>query len=174
MVLPKSDRVPGIVTAGLETVAIRMPDHLIALDLIRQSGTAIAAPSANRFGYISPTRAVHVRDQIGDRVEMIIDGGDCAVGVESTILKLDDEGALILRPGGTPIEEIEALIGPVVVAPASDGDLESPGRLPSHYAPSVPLRIVENNQDIDFKNFKPPVQGYFCCNFLFLLPKWFT
>lgn len=152
MVVQKSDGVPGIVTAGLETVAIRMPDHLIALDLIRQSGTAIAAPSANRFGYISPTRALHVRDQLGDRVDMIIDGGDCAVGVESTILKLHDGGAVILRPGGTPVEEIEAMIGPVSIAPDAEGDPESPGRLPSHYAPSVPLRIVETPHDIDFKN----------------------
>ncbi len=150
MVLPKSEKVPDIVTAGLETVAIRMPDHLIALDLIRQSGTAIAAPSANRFGYISPTRALHVRDQIGDRVDMIIDGGDCTVGVESTILKLDDGEVVVLRPGGTPVEEIEAVIGPVTIAPDAEGDPEAPGRLPSHYAPSVPLRLVESINDIDF------------------------
>ncbi len=150
LVMPKSERVPGIVTAGLDTVAIRMPDHLIALDLIRQSGTPIAAPSANRFGYISPTKAVHVRDQLGGRVDMIIDGGDCTVGVESTILKLEEDGAVILRPGGTPIEEIEAVIGPVRNAPAADGDPESPGRLPSHYAPSIPVRLAGSLREIDF------------------------
>ena len=116
LIMPRSERVPDIVTAGLDTVAVRMPDHLIALELIRSSGTPIAAPSANRFGYISPTKAAHVLDQLGERVDMIIDGGDCSVGVESTIIKLDEGRNVILRPGGLPVEEIEAVIGPVAMA----------------------------------------------------------
>lgn len=150
MVLPKHEFVPDIVTAGLDTVAIRMPDHLIAHDLIMMSGTPIAAPSANRFGYISPTKAVHVLEQLGDRVDMIIDGGDCAVGVESTIIRLTDERSVILRPGGVPVEEIEAIIGPVETAPGAEAKPESPGQLPSHYSPSIPVYLAGGIREIDF------------------------
>lgn len=150
LVLPKNERVPDIVTAGLGTVAIRMPDHLIALDLIIRAGTPIAAPSANRFGYISPTTAAHVMEQLGDRVDMIIDGGDCTVGVESTIIKLDDEKNIILRPGGVPREEIESIIGPVEIATDIEGDPEAPGRLPYHYSPTIPVLLVETIREIDF------------------------
>jgi len=150
LVVPKSERVPDIVTAGLDTVAVRMPDHLIALDLIKGSGTPIAAPSANRFGYISPTKAAHVLEQIGDRVDMIIDGGGCSVGVESTIIKIDGDRSVVLRPGGVPIEEIEAMIGPVETAPETAGDPESPGRLPSHYSPRIPVFLASGIRDIDF------------------------
>jgi len=150
MVMPRSERVPDIVTAGLNTVAVRMPDHLIALELIRSSGTPIAAPSANRFGYISPTKAAHVLDQLGERVDMIIDGGDCSVGVESTIIKLDEGRNVILRPGGVPVEEIEAVIGPVTMAAPSAGNPEAPGQLPSHYSPSIPVRLADGIASIDF------------------------
>ncbi len=150
MVMPRSGRVPDIVTAGLDTVAIRMPDHLIALELIRLSGTPIAAPSANRFGYISPTKAAHVLEQLGERVDMIIDGGPCSVGVESTIIKLDEGRNVILRPGGVPIEEIEAIIGPVEMASSSGDNPEAPGQLPSHYSPSIPVRLAERAGSIDF------------------------
>ncbi len=150
LVLPKHELVPDIVTAGLDTVAIRMPDHLIARDLIMGSGTPIAAPSANRFGYISPTKATHVLDQLGDRVDMIIDGGGCAVGVESTIIKLDGDRSVILRPGGVPIEEIEAVIGPVERGSLAAKGPEAPGQLPSHYSPSIPVYLVESVREIDF------------------------
>jgi L-threonylcarbamoyladenylate synthase len=150
MVLQKNGLVPDIVTAGLDTVALRMPDHLIARDLIMGSGTPIAAPSANRFGYISPTKASHVLDQLGDRVDMIIDGGDCAVGVESTIIKLTGERSVILRPGGVPIEEIEAVIGPVERGPEAVKGPEAPGQLPSHYSPSIPVYLAGSIREIDF------------------------
>ncbi|MBN2160795.1 MAG: threonylcarbamoyl-AMP synthase [Spirochaetes bacterium] len=150
LVLPKREGVPGIVTAGLDTVAIRMPDHLIALDLIKRSGCPIAAPSANRFGYISPTKAAHVLEQLGDRVDMIIDGGDCSVGVESTIVKLTEERSVILRPGGVPVEEIEALIGHVEMGAASAAGPEAPGQLPVHYSPSIPVHLADRGRDIDF------------------------
>lgn len=149
MVLPKHERVPEIVTAGLPTVAVRMPDHLIAQDLIRRADTPIAAPSANRFGHLSPTRAEHVLAQLGDRVDMIIDGGDCPVGVESTIVKIEEDVCLLLRPGGVPVEDIEAVVGPLIRPPETDTP-ESPGRLPSHYAPSVPVIIAESAERIDF------------------------
>lgn len=164
MVLPKNDLVPDIVTAGLDTVAVRMPDHLIARDLIIGSGTPIAAPSANRFGYISPTKAAHVLDQLGDRVDMIIDGGDCAVGVESTIIKLVGDRSVILRPGGVPVEEIEAVIGPVERGPEAMKGPEAPGQLPSHYSPSIPVYLAASIREIDFSKddagyllFKKPV-----------------
>ncbi len=150
LVLPKHGLVPDIVTAGLDTVAIRMPDHLIARDLIIGSGTPIAAPSANRFGYISPTKASHVLDQMGDRVDMIIDGGDCAVGVESTIIKLDGERSVILRPGGVPVEEIESVIGPVERGALAAQGPEAPGQLPSHYSPSISVYLAESIRQIDF------------------------
>ena len=150
LVLPKHTAVPGIVTAGLDSVALRMPDHLIALDLIRRSGTPIAAPSANRFGYLSPTRAGHVLEQLGERVDMIIDGGDCAVGIESTIVKLTEGASIILRHGGIPAEEIEALIGPVKMDHDTAKNPEAPGQMPHHYSPSVPVELAAGIRQIDF------------------------
>ncbi|MCL0069683.1 L-threonylcarbamoyladenylate synthase, partial [Dehalococcoidia bacterium] len=111
IVLPKRPEVPHIVTAGLPTVAVRLPSHPVALSLIREARTPIAAPSANPFGYLSPTTAEHVREQLGDGIEIILDGGSCPVGVESTIIALYEEEPLLLRPGGTPLEEIERVIG---------------------------------------------------------------
>jgi L-threonylcarbamoyladenylate synthase len=151
MVLPKSDTVPGIVTAGLDTVAIRMPNHLIAIDLIKRSGTPIAAPSANPFGYLSPTCAEHVLEQLGDRPDMILDGGECIVGVESTIIKIEGDRALLLRPGGIPRGEIESLIGPVEASEDLPDDPEAPGQLSRHYSPGVPLRIVDSIDRMDLE-----------------------
>ena len=116
-VLPKKDEVPGIVTAGLPSVAIRMPDHPMALTLIKESGCPIAAPSANLFGYLSSTTAEHVRDQLCDQVDLILDGGPCPVGVESTIVSFLEEKPRLLRPGGVSLEEIETIIGSVVTSP---------------------------------------------------------
>ncbi|MFN0056181.1 MAG: L-threonylcarbamoyladenylate synthase [Planctomycetales bacterium] len=143
LVLPKSALVPDLVTAGCPTVALRIPDHPVALELLRVAGIPVAAPSANLFGRISPTTAAHVADQLGDRIDLILDGGPCRVGVESTVLNLAGEVATLLRPGGTPLEEIERLIGRVQIGnseslPPSSG-LASPGTLPQHYAPRTPL-----------------------------------
>ena len=150
LVLRKRDTIPGIVTAGLPTVGIRVPDHPVALALLHAAGVPIAAPSANRFGGLSPTRAEHVRRQLGERIGLILDGGPSRVGVESTVLAVDPDGARLLRPGGTPLEAIEAEIGRVQVAPAAaigpgvdEGRAaESPGSSAAHYAPSVPLEVV--------------------------------
>jgi L-threonylcarbamoyladenylate synthase len=133
-----SDRV----TAGLPTVGVRMPRHPLALDLIRQAGVPVAAPSANPFGRTSPTKAQHVASHLGGQVDAILDGGPCAVGVESTILSFAEERPLVLRLGGLALEEIEAAIGPVRLAPATDDVPLAPGRLLRHYAPQTPLGLV--------------------------------
>ncbi|HSV97343.1 MAG TPA: L-threonylcarbamoyladenylate synthase [Spirochaetota bacterium] len=142
LVLEKKEIVPDIVTAGLPTVAVRMPAHPVALELIVRTGRPIAAPSANPFGYISPTIAGHVVAQIGDSVDMILDGGQCAVGLESTILRIDEERAFLLRPGGLAIEEIENLIGRVDDASGPNAIPQAPGQTTSHYSPRTPVRIV--------------------------------
>lgn len=140
--LPKTDRVPDLVTSGLDTVAVRMPAHPMALELLRSLEFPLSAPSANPFGYVSPTTAQHVADQLGDKIPYILDGGPCTVGLESTIIGWEAETKrwLLYRPGGTPIAGIEAVIGKVGVAqkqllPAS------PGMLESHYAPNKPLHV---------------------------------
>ncbi len=143
LVLYKTDRIPPIVTAGLPTVAIRVPHHPAALDLIRASDRAIAAPSANPFGYISPTQASHVMDQLGDAVDLILDGGPCTVGVESTILSLAGPFPVILRAGGTAIEDLEELLGPLLRFTGDASRPESPGQLSRHYATLTPLEILE-------------------------------
>ena len=141
LILPKKRIIPGIVTAGMPTVALRMPAHPAALELIHRAGKPIAAPSANPFGRISPTTAEHVLEQLGDSADLIIDGGRCTVGVESTIVSLTGERPLLLRAGGTPAEEIEEVLGPLDSPVHSSGPPESPGRLDSHYAPKTPFYL---------------------------------
>ncbi len=147
LVLPKSPQVPDIVTAGNHTVAIRMPANPWALELIRLAGVPIAAPSANRFGRTSPTTARHVQDQLSGHYDVLIDGGACRVGIESTVLSLVGKRPVLLRPGGVAPDDIEALIGPVqhgYAAKATGDKLASPGLMPKHYAPSTPLVVVED------------------------------
>jgi L-threonylcarbamoyladenylate synthase len=144
LILPKKKEVPDLATSGLATVAVRLPDHPAARKLVSLSTGAVAAPSANPFGYLSPTRAEHVLEQLGGRVDLVIDGGPSRVGLESTVLDLCG-APRILRPGGTAREDIEALIGPA--PPAGPGDAgpgggpRSPGQLESHYAPRSPLLV---------------------------------
>ena len=145
VVLRKLPVIPEIATAGLDTVGLRVPDHPVALRLIAEAGVPIAAPSANRFGGLSPTRAEHVRRQLGDRIALILDGGPSRIGVESTVVLLARGRAVLLRPGGLPTEAIEAEIGPLEPAGAErDGDrpARSPGMSLIHYAPTVPLEIA--------------------------------
>lgn len=144
LVLEKQTVVPDIVTAGLPTVAIRVPAHPVALALLRAAGCPIAAPSANPFGRISPTTAEHVREQLGDKVDLILDGGPCRVGVESTVLSLVETTPVLLRHGGVPVEELEAVIGPIAIgnSSADDAPQQGPGMLTQHYAPRTPLEIV--------------------------------
>ena len=129
-----------LVSAGLETVALRAPKSLIARQIIEKSGRPLAAPSANRSGSISPTQAEHVRDSLGRRVRLIFDGGACSVGIESTIIKVDGDRAVLLRPGGLPRADIERIVGMPLEAPAA-ASIEAPGMLSSHYAPNARLRL---------------------------------
>lgn len=145
LVLPKAPRVPDIVTAGLPTVAVRMPDHPLALALIRETGAPLAAPSANPFGRISPTTADHVRQQLGQEIDMVLDGGPCRVGIESTIVSLAGDRPTLLRAGGLPKEDIEAVVGPVTQAKASPDRPTAPGQLAHHYAPRTPLMFRSRN-----------------------------
>jgi L-threonylcarbamoyladenylate synthase len=143
LVLPRQPVVPDLVTAGLDSVAVRVPDHPAALALLRAADTPVAAPSANPFGYVSPSTVEHVIDQLGDRVDLVLDGGPCRVGVESTILALHTEAPTLLRPGGVTKEELEEALGrKIAVAPSTDRPI-APGQLSRHYATRTPLRILE-------------------------------
>ena len=146
LVLRRHQRIPLVVTAGLETVGIRVPAHPLAQMLLRQAGVPIAAPSANRFTELSPTTAEHVRGSLGQRVDCVLDGGPSAVGLESTVLSLADKRPCLLRPGMVSKEDIEAVIGPVVAgAPPEPGAAHaSPGQHPRHYSPRTPLVIVSD------------------------------
>ena len=146
LVLPRAKESPValLATAGLDTVAVRAPAHPLAQALIRAVGRPLAAPSANRSGAVSPTRAEHVVQSLGDRVRMILDGGPCQVGLESTVLDLTTAPPTLLRPGGATREAIEAVIGPIAVSdaiPSGDSARKSPGQLASHYAPQRPVRL---------------------------------
>jgi L-threonylcarbamoyladenylate synthase len=149
LVMPKTNRVPDLVTAGLSTVGVRMPAHPPALALLRRATVPIAAPSANLFGHVSPTTAQHVAEQLGSRVDYILDGGACAVGVESTIIDVSGRQPTLLRPGGLAIEKLETQIGPIALpdlTPAENEPQLSPGRLSRHYATRTPLVIAEGNE----------------------------
>ncbi len=144
LVLPKKRIVPDIVTSGNPTVAIRMPNHPVALQLIEASGTPIAAPSANRFGHLSPTEAKHVKKYIGPKVDIILDGGKCSVGVESTIIQFHENELYLLRPGGLAKEEIEKEIGKIKIGKSAKNKPTAPGQLPFHYSPNTTLRFYSD------------------------------
>jgi L-threonylcarbamoyladenylate synthase len=142
LVLPKQPSIGDLVTSGLDTVGVRCPKHELTRALIRACGFPLAAPSANPFGYISPTQAAHVLKQLGGIIPAILDGGNCEVGVESTIVQVDEENnATVLRMGGLTVEEIEKAIGKVEVNVASSSKPSAPGMLLSHYAPRKPFRL---------------------------------
>ncbi|WP_308249710.1 L-threonylcarbamoyladenylate synthase [Sphaerisporangium fuscum] len=142
LVLRRGPRVPLEATGGLETVAVRVPDHPVALALLSSFGGGVAAPSANRFGSVSPTTANHVRAELGDAVDFVLDGGSCEVGVESTIVDATGETPSVLRPGGVTREELEAVLGrPLAVH--STSRVRVPGQHPSHYAPRARVVLVE-------------------------------
>jgi len=147
LVLPKQPHVPDRLTAGLDTVGVRMPANAIALALIERAGFPIAAPSANRFGELSPTTAQHVRNAMGDRVAMVLDGGRTNVGIESTVLSLAGSEAILLRPGMVAKEQIEEIIGPVQLGgTAGEVAHPSPGLHARHYSPRTPLILVERGK----------------------------
>lgn len=147
IVHPKSARVPDIVTAGLNTVAVRMPSHPIALELIRLAGTPIAAPSANRFGQLSPTRPEHVQKQLTD-VAYLLENEYEMVGVESTVVSIQDGQCTLLRPGAISLTDIQKVVPSTAITKDSSQDkLHAPGLLKSHYSPNKPLYILAGNVD---------------------------
>ena len=143
LVLPKTAAVPDIVTSGLGSVGLRMPDHPIARELLEKTARPIAAPSANLFGRTSPTTAQHVADQLHDRIDCILDGGPCRVGLESTVLDLTTPRPTLLRPGAVTLENLEAILGTIDVRTqvAAGENAPAPGLLESHYAPRTPTRL---------------------------------
>ncbi|MHC0432976.1 L-threonylcarbamoyladenylate synthase [Streptomyces sp. O3] len=142
LVLRRGRRVPLEATGGLETVAVRVPDHPLALALLSAFGGGVTAPSANRFGSVSPTTADDVRAELGDAVDFVLDGGPCEVGVESTIVDVTGELPTVLRPGGVTREDLEAVLGYPLAVPATSR-VRVPGQHPSHYAPRARVVLVE-------------------------------
>lgn len=158
LVLPKNPKVPDLVTSGLPTVAIRMPRNGVAQALLAEVGTPLAAPSANRFGKISPTTAEAVAKELGDKIDFILDGGPCEIGLESSVVAIQEDGSgILLRPGGIPKEEIEKTLENSLFYPqqisqknrkkSSQGQA-SPGLLENHYAPNKPLKILPKRVDL--------------------------
>jgi len=168
LVLPKTEAVPDIVSAGLSTVAVRMPKHPIALALIRAAECPIAAPSANKFGRLSPTTASHVAEQLGRGPAMILDGGRTTVGVESTIITFHENKPVLLRAGGLAAEEIEEELGEKVLRPVISGNSlpSAPGCLKKHYAPVAEMKIIkrgdktEKDKNTAYMAFSEPPEDF--------------
>lgn len=152
LVLPKTDIIPDLITAGKDTVAIRIPNHSLTLELLRKIDFPLAAPSANPFGKISPTTASHVKNYFDGQIKMVLDGGPCRAGIESTIVGFENNEPIIYRLGSTSIEDIEAVVGKVKIQNRSESQPVAPGMLSRHYAPSTPTYLVENVVDF-VKNF---------------------
>ena len=168
ILLQKRDSVPDVVTSGLDTVAVRVPNHPLTLELIKSIDFPLAAPSANPFGYVSPTTVKHVNDQLGGSISYILDGGTCHVGIESTIIGFQDGVPMIFRLGGIPIEEIEAITGKVRIKAHSSSRPSAPGSLESHYAPGKPVflenidpakKSVEALEKVGLIRFREPIPG---------------
>ena len=139
LLLPRTNHVPDLTCSGLSHAAFRMPSHPLTLQVLQEFGKPLAAPSANPFGYVSPTTAQHVQQQLGSRIPYILDGGPCTIGLESTIVGLSGDQVTVYRLGGLAIEAIEQLVGPVVLHINESSDPRAPGQLLSHYAPRKPL-----------------------------------
>ena len=141
LLLHKTNDVSPLVTGGRETVAIRVPANDCARQIIKQCGNAVAAPSANLFGHVSPTTAQHVLNDLGDKVDLIVDDGDCSIGVESTIIDFTTTLPQLLRPGGFPAEDLESIMGQQILMPS--GESRASGMLASHYAPQCKVILVD-------------------------------
>ncbi len=169
LLLPRNSKIPDLVTSGLETVAVRIPSHPLTQSLLASLDFPLAAPSANPFGYISPTKASHVNDQLGSKIQYILDGGVCDVGLESTIVGMEDGQVIVYRLGGLDLALIEGIVGPVEVMSHSSSNPKAPGLLKSHYAPIKPFvvgdidQLVQNYQEkgVDFAvmTFQKNIQG---------------
>lgn len=156
LLLPKKPVIPDIVTSGLDRVGLRCPDHPLTRELLAQLAFPLAAPSANAFGYVSPTTADHVKHQLGRKIPYILDGGPCRVGIESTIVGWEDGKPVIYRLGGISVEQIESLIGPVSVRSHSSSQPQAPGQLEKHYAPAKPFYLGDIDQLIKKHNLSRP------------------
>jgi L-threonylcarbamoyladenylate synthase len=146
LIMKKKQVIPDLVTSGLANVAVRIPNHPLTLKLLENIDFPLAAPSANPFGYVSPTKAGHVNHQLGNKIKYILDGGNCQVGIESTIVAFDGDEAMVLRLGGCKIEDIEKQVGKVKVNLHTSSNPSAPGMLESHYAPATPLIIGDIEQ----------------------------
>jgi L-threonylcarbamoyladenylate synthase len=143
LLLPKHESIPDLVTSGLDSVAVRIPNHALTLELLTNLDFPLAAPSANPFGYISPTSAQHVNQQLGEKIPFILDGGECQIGIESTIIGFENEEVIVFRKGGLAIEDIEKVVGKVRVNTHSSSNPKAPGMLKSHYSPKKDLLIFD-------------------------------
>jgi L-threonylcarbamoyladenylate synthase len=141
LLLPKKDLIPDLTTSGLDRVGVRIPDHPLTLQLLQQLNFPLAAPSANPFGYISPTTAEHVERQLGDKIPYILDGSACEVGLESTIVGEENNELIIYRLGGLSIDAIESIVGSVSIQLNQSSNPKAPGQLKSHYAPKKPVFV---------------------------------
>lgn len=151
LLLEKKEIIPDLVTAGSSRVAVRIPNHHLSLELLRSIDFPLAAPSANPFGYISPTTARHVEQQLGDKVPYILDGGECQVGIESTIIGMEEDKVMVYRKGGIALEDLVALVGEVYLKEGKNAIPITPGMLPSHYAPKTKL-VLGNIDDLISEN----------------------
>ena len=145
IVLPRAANVGDLVTGGQSTVAVRVPAHPMAQQLLTAFGGGIAAPSANRYGHLSATRAEHVREELGDAVSIILDGGECQIGLESTIVSCDASGVRLLRPGAVTASQLRQVVGDALTGPGLEAP-RVPGSTPSHYAPETPMKLVPSGE----------------------------
>ena len=153
LVLNKKETIPYSITAGKETVAVRVPNHPLTLELLKQLDFPLAAPSANPFGSISPTTSQHVADYFTDTLEMVLDGGNCENGIESTIVGFENEKAILYRLGSISVEDIESIIGPIQIVNKNDSSPNAPGMLSRHYAPKTKT-ILSENIEYEIKNYQ--------------------
>jgi L-threonylcarbamoyladenylate synthase len=150
LVVTKTDAIPPEVTANGPTVALRVPAHPVALALLKTVNLPVAAPSANRSGELSPTTADHVRASLGERVDVLLDGGACPGGLESTVVDVSGEVVKLLRPGLITVAQLEAVVGPVAVNVSTAGPLPSPGMLTKHYSPRTAIEVADTQAEADF------------------------
>jgi L-threonylcarbamoyladenylate synthase len=161
LVLPRAGVVPAAVAGGGSTIAVRCPAHPVARALIREAGVPIAAPSANASGGLSPTTAMHVAKSLGANVDLILDGGQCPGGLESTVVDVTARVPRLLRPGPIPQNELERLVGPVLFGPAR-GETRSPGLLPRHYSPRTPLVLADTLAEATLRRTEGEQEGQKC------------
>lgn len=147
LVLKKNDSVPDLVTAGKDSVAVRMPNHPVTLELLRALNFPLAAPSANPFGSISPTKAKHVEDYFGEKLQMVLEGGSCKNGIESTIIGFEDDEPILYRYGAISLEEIEKVVGKIIIRNKEEITPDAPGMLLRHYAPGTPTYLESNIEE---------------------------